>query len=59
MVAMLDQAGHTEYVGPFAGQVSGLIHDVEPAATIVERLVEETVDRLARGLPAEVDLGGG
>ena len=59
MVAMLDQAGRSEYVGPFAGQVSGLIHEIEPAARIVERLVEETVDLLGRRLPAQVDIGSG
>lgn len=59
MVAMLDQAGLSEYVGPFAGQVSGLIHEIEPASRIVERIVAETVDILARRLPAEVEIGLG
>ena len=59
MVAMLDQAGLAEYVGPFAGQVSGLIHEIEPASRIVERIVAETVDILARRLPAEVEVGLG
>ena len=59
MVAMLDQAGRSDYVGPFAGQVSGLIHEIEPAARIVERLVEETVEILGRRLPGTVTIAPG
>jgi NAD(P)H-dependent flavin oxidoreductase YrpB (nitropropane dioxygenase family) len=54
VVDMLNQAGHTDYVGPFAGQVAGLIHSIEPAAVIVERMVEEAADILARKLPESV-----
>jgi NAD(P)H-dependent flavin oxidoreductase YrpB (nitropropane dioxygenase family) len=51
---MFNQAGNVDYVGPFAGQVSGLIHEVQPAARIVEDMVEQAVDILARKLPETV-----
>ena len=54
VVDMLNQAGHPEYVGPFAGQVAGLIHEIEPAARIVEKMVEEAADILTRRLPESV-----
>jgi NAD(P)H-dependent flavin oxidoreductase YrpB (nitropropane dioxygenase family) len=54
LVDMFNRAGQKEYVGPFAGQVSGMIHEVEPAARIVEKMVEEAVDILTRKLPEEV-----
>jgi hypothetical protein len=41
-------------VGPFAGQVSGLIDEIKPAAKILEAMVEQAVDVLARKLPEEV-----
>jgi NAD(P)H-dependent flavin oxidoreductase YrpB (nitropropane dioxygenase family) len=54
IVDMLNRAGNTEYVGPFAGQVSGLIHEIKPAARIVEEMVEETADILTRRIPESV-----
>ncbi|MBW2243946.1 MAG: nitronate monooxygenase [Deltaproteobacteria bacterium] len=54
IVDMFNRAGKVEYVGPFAGQVSGLIHEIKPAAQIVEDMVEETVDILTRRLPENV-----
>ena len=54
VVDMLNQAGKSDYVGPFAGQVSGLIGEVKPAAQIVEELVAETVDILTSRMPAGV-----
>ena len=54
IVDMFNQAGNVEYVGPFAGQVAGLIHEVKPAAQIVEEMVEETADILTRRLPEQV-----
>ena len=56
LVEMFIQAGKDEYVGPFAGQVSGLIHDIKPAAQILEEMVEETVEILTRKLPENVIL---
>jgi nitronate monooxygenase len=54
VVDMLNQAGREEYVGPFAGQVAGLIHEIEPAGRIVERMVEEAAEILTRKLPESV-----
>ena len=54
VVDMFNRAGNVEYVGPFAGQVAGLIDEVKPAATIVEEMVEEAVDILTRRLPETV-----
>ena len=54
VVDMFNRAGDVEYVGPFAGQVAGLIHEVEPAARIVESMVEEAADILTRRLPESV-----
>jgi len=54
VVDMFNRAGNVEYVGPFAGQVSGLIHEVEPAGKIVADMVEEAADILTRRLPETV-----
>ncbi len=53
-VDMFNRAGNVEYVGPFAGQVSGLIGEIKPAAAIVEEMVEEAADILTRRLPESV-----
>ena len=54
VVDMFNRAGNVEYVGPFAGQVAGLIDEIKPAATIVEEMVEEAADILTRRLPETV-----
>ena len=54
IVDMFNRAGNVDYVGPFAGQVSGLIDEVKPAARIVEDMVEEAADILTRRLPETV-----
>ncbi|MCP5057664.1 MAG: nitronate monooxygenase [bacterium] len=54
VVDMFNRAGKVEYVGPFAGQVSGLIDEIKPAAEIVDELVEEAVEILTRRLPESV-----
>lgn len=54
MVEMFTRAQRAEYVGPFAGQVSGLIKEIKPAAEILRDMVEETVDILTRKLPEGV-----
>jgi nitronate monooxygenase len=54
VVDMFNRAGNVEYVGPFAGQVSGLIHEIKPAAAIVEEMVEQAADILTRRLPETV-----
>lgn len=51
---MFNQAKRKEYMGPFSGQVSGLIKEIKPAAQVLEEMVEETVDVLTRRLPESV-----
>lgn len=51
------EAGKTDYVGGLAGQVSGIIHEIKPARQVLEEMVEETVDILARKLPETVKVG--
>lgn len=43
-----------DFVGGLAGQVSGMIKDIRPAAQLLNDLVEETVDILSRKLPETV-----
>jgi len=54
MVEMFNLAEKKEYMGPFSGQVVGLIKEIKPAAEILEDLVEEAVDILTRRLPESV-----
>jgi len=49
-------AGKDDYVGGFAGQVSGIIHEIKPAAEVVEEMVEEACDILTKRLPASVQV---
>jgi len=56
IVDMFNRAGNVEYVGPFAGQVAGLIEDIPAAAQIVEDMVEEAADILTRRLPETVEV---
>jgi NAD(P)H-dependent flavin oxidoreductase YrpB (nitropropane dioxygenase family) len=56
VVDMFNRAGNVEYVGPFAGQVSGLIDEIKPAGRIVEEMVEEAADILTRRLPDTVQV---
>ena len=42
------------FMGPFSGQVSGLIKEIKPAAFILAEMVEEAADILTHKLPAEV-----
>jgi NAD(P)H-dependent flavin oxidoreductase YrpB (nitropropane dioxygenase family) len=54
IVEMFNKAEKKEYMGPFSGQVSGLITEIKPAAKIVEDMVEEAADILTRRFPAEI-----
>ncbi len=51
-VAMARQAGDPEEAPLFIGQDAGLIHDLPPAAEIVQRMVTEAEQILATRLPA-------
>lgn len=48
------EANKDEYIGGFAGQASGIIHEIKPAAAVLNDMVEETVDILTRQLPDSV-----
>jgi len=54
MNEMFTRANMEDYVGQFAGQVSGLIKEVKPAAEILEDMVEEAADIIGRKLPDSV-----
>jgi nitronate monooxygenase len=56
IVEMFNRAGNVEYVGPFAGQVAGMIDEIKPAGQIVAEMVEEAADILTRRLPASVTM---
>ena len=54
MVEMFENSGREEFIGPFAGQVSGLIDEIKPAGDVLMEMVEQAADILARRLPREV-----
>ena len=54
VVGSFHKAGKFEYVGPFSGQVSGLIDEIKPARKVVDEMVEQAVDILCRKLPETV-----
>jgi NAD(P)H-dependent flavin oxidoreductase YrpB (nitropropane dioxygenase family) len=54
LLASFIQANQPDYVGGLAGQVSGIINEIKPAARVLEEMVEEAVDILTRRLPGEV-----
>ena len=54
MVEMFNRAEIKEFMGPFSGQVSGLIKEIKPAAVILEEMVAQTVEILSRRLPETV-----
>ena len=43
-----------DHVGGFAGQVSGLIHEIKPAGKVLMEMVEETVDIFKRKNPKNI-----
>jgi nitronate monooxygenase len=42
------------YIGGFAGQAAGMIHEIKPAGEVLMDMVEETADILTSKLPAAV-----
>ena len=54
VIGSFHKAGKYEFVGPFAGQISGLIDEIKPAREVVEEMVEQAVDILCRKLPETV-----
>jgi NAD(P)H-dependent flavin oxidoreductase YrpB (nitropropane dioxygenase family) len=47
-------ANKEEYIGGFAGQVSGIIREIKPAGQVLEDMVEEAADILTKKLPQAV-----
>lgn len=55
LTAFID-SGKEDFVGGLAGQVSGIIHEVKPAAQVLEEMVAETIDILKNKLPETVKM---
>ncbi len=43
-----------DYIGGFAGQASGMINEIKPAAEVVNDMVEQAADILTKKLPESV-----
>jgi len=56
LLAAFIESGQEKFVGGLAGQVSGIIHEIKPAARVLEEMVAETVDILKHKLPDAVDM---
>lgn len=54
LVEMFNRAGKKEFIGPFSGQVAGLIDEIKPAGEILLDMVEEAVEILTKKLPENV-----
>jgi len=54
LVEMLNRAGKKEFIGPFSGQVVGLIDEIKPAREILLDMVEEAAEILTKKLPENV-----
>lgn len=52
---MAREAEQNAYIGQYAGQIAGMIHDVKPAGQLLEELVAETVEILAKRLPQLIE----
>jgi NAD(P)H-dependent flavin oxidoreductase YrpB (nitropropane dioxygenase family) len=48
------EANKTDFVGGLAGQVSGIIKEIKPAARALEEMVEQAAHILTRKLPESV-----
>ena len=54
LLARFVKADKPDFVGGLAGQVSGIIKEILPAAQVLEEMVEEAVDILTKKLPQSV-----
>lgn len=54
VIGSFHKAKKYEFVGPFSGQISGLIDEIKPAAKVVEEMVNEAVDILCNRIPDTV-----
>ena len=59
MAHSLRQAGREELLMNAAGQIAGMLHEVRPAATILEEIIAEAVEILTQRLPATVTAKSG
>jgi NAD(P)H-dependent flavin oxidoreductase YrpB (nitropropane dioxygenase family) len=57
LLAAFIEGEQNDYVGGLAGQVSGLINEIKPARQVLEEMVDEAVDIIARRLPKTVAAG--
>jgi len=48
------EANKDEYIGGFAGQASGMIHEIKPAGEVLLDMVEQAADILTHKLPESV-----
>lgn len=48
------EANKEDYIGGFAGQAMGMIHEIKPAAEVLADMVAEAADILTKKLPASV-----
>jgi nitronate monooxygenase len=48
------KANKDEYIGGFAGQISGIIKEIKPAGQVLDDMVEEAVEILTSKLPQNV-----
>jgi nitronate monooxygenase len=55
LLAAARQAGRQDLLMNAAGQITGMLHDVRPAAEVVESMVSEAVMILTESLPARVE----
>ncbi|HDP26017.1 MAG TPA: nitronate monooxygenase [Deltaproteobacteria bacterium] len=56
LFASISKAHRDEYMSGFAGQVSGIIHEITSAREVVEDMVEEAADILTNRLPRDVQV---
>jgi nitronate monooxygenase len=57
MAEMFDRAQKKEFIGPFSGQICGLIKEIKPAGEVLQDMVEQAIDILGRQLPESVTIG--
>lgn len=48
------EANQVDYIGGFAGQAAGLIHEIKPAGEVLLDMVEQAADILTKKLPESV-----
>ena len=54
LLASFIKANKNEYIGGPAGQISGIISEIKPAAQVLQEMVEEAADILTRRLKENV-----